>query len=73
VKYCTGRPERFGEADVEEDETDFTRNFGPTTRPYLAPYVYNRDFLNKQHGIRKEGEKYKIRDSTVTILYKYNI
>jgi hypothetical protein len=52
----------------EEDVEEFTRrNSGPTASRYMISYVYDRYFLDKQYGIGKEGEEYKIGDSAVTI------
>ena len=66
--YATTPPSPSRAAIPEEDVEEFTRrNFGPTASPYMASYVYDRDFLDKQYGIRKEGEEYKIGDSAVTI------
>jgi hypothetical protein len=41
--------------------------FGETARPYLVPYIYDREFLDKQYGIRKSGDYYMIVDSNVSI------
>jgi hypothetical protein len=50
-----------GDADespeIEEHVRKFgTENFGELASPYLTPYVYNKRFLNKQYGIRKEAD-----------------
>ena len=40
---------------VEEEVNAFGRkNFGELANPYLTLYFYNRRFLNKQYGIRRE-------------------
>jgi hypothetical protein len=68
VYETTTPPPPSHAAMSEEDVKEFTtRHFGPTASPYMTSYVYDKDFLDKHYGIRKEGEKYKIGDSAVTI------
>jgi hypothetical protein len=41
--------------EIEEHVRDFGRdNFGELASPYLTTYVDNKQFLDKQYGIRKE-------------------
>jgi hypothetical protein len=43
--------------EIEEHVRKFGReNFGKISRPYLTPYVYNKRFLDKLYGIRKEAD-----------------
>jgi hypothetical protein len=42
------------------------RKFGETASPYLVPYIYDREFLDKQYGFRKAGDYYVIGDSNVS-------
>jgi hypothetical protein len=51
--------------EVKEDVPVY--GFGSTAAPYLAPYAYESDSLDRQYGIRKDGDKYSIGNSTVTI------
>ena len=57
--------------EIKEDVPEYS--FGPTASPYLAPYAYDSDSLDKQYGLRKDGDKYKIGNSTVTIDEDSNI
>jgi hypothetical protein len=41
--------------------------FGEIASPYLTPDVYNKRFLDKQYGLRKERGNFKIGDSVVTV------
>src|SRR5215475_5534472 len=55
--------------DVARGEEDMSR-FGRTrsglvAAPFLTPY--NKSFLDKQYGIRKEGDIFKIGDSTLSV------
>jgi len=53
---------------VEEDAQAFGReNVGPIASPYIVPYLYNRRYLDTQYGLRKDGESFKIGDSTVLV------
>jgi len=53
---------------VEEDAQAFGReNVGPIARPYIVPYLYNRRYLDTQYGLRKDGDSFKIGDSTVLV------
>jgi len=41
-------------------------NFGEIASPYLSPYLYNRIFLDKQYGIRREDDgRFMIGESTL--------
>jgi hypothetical protein len=51
--------------DGEEDVPEYS--FGLTASLYLAPYAYDSDSLDKQYGIRKDGDKYRIGNCIVTI------
>jgi hypothetical protein len=57
--------------EVKEDVPGY--GFGPTASPYLAPYAYDSDSLDKQYGLRKDGDEYKFGNSTVTIDEDSNI
>jgi len=58
-----------GKDFVEEEAWAFGRtNVGPTTNPYILPYFYNRRYLDTQYGIRKDGESFKIGETT-TLVY----
>jgi hypothetical protein len=58
----------------EEDVTRFGREkFGSLASPYLTPYIYDTRKLDTQYGIRKEGNEFKIGDSTVTVDTNSNI
>ena len=35
--------------------------------PYLTPYLYNRRFLVKQYGIRRDGGTFMIGNSAVSV------
>ena len=51
---------------VEEDAQAFGReNVGPIASPYMVPYLYNRRYLDTQYGLRKDGDSFKIGESTV--------
>jgi len=53
---------------VDEDVRAFgRRNFGAIASPYLTPYLYNRRFLDKQYGIRRDGGTFMIGNSAVTV------
>ena len=53
---------------VEEDAQAFGReNVGPIASPYIVPYLYNRRYLDTQYGLRKDGDSFKIGDSTVLV------
>jgi hypothetical protein len=59
-------PEMTATIDVEAvPPKEEAYRFGPTTSPYLAPYAYDSDSLDKQYGIRKDGDKYRIGNSIV--------
>jgi len=59
---------------LEEDAKSFGReNVGPVGSPYLMPYVYKRQFLDTQYGIRKEGDIFKIGESSVLVDQDGNI
>jgi hypothetical protein len=46
-----------GSPEIEEHFRKFGReHFGKIASPYLTPYLYNKRFLNKQYGIRKEAD-----------------
>jgi hypothetical protein len=47
--------------------------FGSMASPYLTPYLYNKRLLDRQCGIRKEGNVFKIGDSTLTVDEHSNI
>jgi hypothetical protein len=57
--------------EIKEDEPD--HSFGPTAGPYLAPYAYDSDSLDRQYGLRKDCDKHKIGNSTDTIDEDSNI
>jgi hypothetical protein len=40
---------------------------GDTASPYLVSYIYAREFLDQQYGIRKFGDYYMVGDSNVCI------
>jgi hypothetical protein len=48
--------------EIKEGVTEY--NFGTTASPYLAPYAYDSDALDKQYGLRKDGDKYKNENSS---------
>jgi hypothetical protein len=53
---------------IEPEVRKFGREqFGEIASPYLAPYVYNKKFLDKQYGLRKERGNFKIGDSLVAV------
>jgi len=53
---------------VEEDARAFGReNVGPIASPYIVPYLYNRRYIDTQYGIRKDGDSFKIGESTVLV------
>ena len=53
---------------VEEDARAFVReNVGPIPSPYILLYLYNRPFLDTEYFIRKDGDSFKIGDSTVLV------
>jgi hypothetical protein len=54
---------------VEEEVKKFGRkNFGEIASPYLTPHLYNRRFLDRQYGIRREdGGRFMIGDSTLSV------
>jgi len=43
------------------------KHYGEISRPYLGPYLSNTRLLDSQYGILREGDKFKIGNSTVTI------
>ena len=43
------------------------KNVGYVTTPYLLPYVYNSQLLDKQYGIRNDGDRFKIGDFVVVV------
>jgi hypothetical protein len=51
--------------EVKEEVPEYC--FGPRATSYLALYAYNSDSLDRQYGIRKDGDKYRIGNSTDTI------
>jgi hypothetical protein len=57
--------------DGEEDVPEYS--FGLTASPYLAPYAHESDSLVKEYGLRNDGDKYRIGNSTVTIDADSNI
>jgi len=53
---------------VEEDAQAFGReNVGPIASPYIVPYLYNRRYLDTQYDLRKDGDSFKIGDTTVLV------
>ena len=42
-------------------------HFGEIASPYLTPYLYNRHFLDKQYGLRRDDSTFMIGDSTVSV------
>jgi hypothetical protein len=56
------------ETNFEEDVRKFgSTQFGSVASPYLAPYLYNKRFLYRQYGSMKEGNVFKIGDSSLTL------
>jgi hypothetical protein len=52
----------------EEDVHTFVReSFGAVASPYLSPFVNRRGVLDMDYGLRKEGDKFFIRNSDVTV------
>jgi hypothetical protein len=42
---------------VDEEVRAFGKSiFGEIASPYLSPYIYNKSFLDKEYGIRKDGD-----------------
>jgi hypothetical protein len=67
---ASGEPTQPSERSAieEEEAVDFTkRKFGKTASPYLVPYIYDKEFLDRQYGIRKSGDHYMVGDSNVSI------
>ena len=73
-------PKRRGSSDEIEDDDDGggddtyetiddddVREFGEIASPYLTPYLYNRRFLDKQYGIRRDGGTFMIGNSAVSV------
>jgi len=53
---------------VEEDARAFGKdNVNPTASPYILPYLYKRLYVDTQFGISKDGDSFKIVDSTVLV------
>ena len=53
---------------LEEDAKAFGReNLGSVASPYLMPYAYKRRFHDTQYGILKDGDIFKIGDSSVLV------
>src|SRR5215510_10953229 len=51
------------DTDYDDDEAENTSQFGKT---WLAS-PYNKSFLDIQYGIRKDGDSFKIGDSTLSV------
>jgi hypothetical protein len=50
------------------DVRTFSRkSFGAIASPYLSPYVHKRGVLDAEYGLRKEGSKFFIGNSDVTV------
>ena len=56
--------DNFAEEDVQAFGTE---NAGTIASPYTVPYFYNKRFLDTQHGIRKVGNSFTIRDSAILV------
>jgi hypothetical protein len=75
VKRVQGDDEKSDDDDDDDDDVyiepevqQFGREqFGEIASQYLAPYVYNKRFLDKQYGLRKERCNFKIGVSLVTV------
>jgi len=53
---------------IKEDARAFGRkNVGALASPYILPYLYNRQYLDTQYGIRKVGDSFNIGYSTVLV------
>jgi hypothetical protein len=55
--------------DVSEEDVDtFVKMFiGAVASPYLSPFVHKRGVLDIEYGLRKEGDKFFIAISDVTV------
>jgi hypothetical protein len=51
----------------EEFKSNGERLFGTRASPYLTPYLYEKGFLDKQYGLRKEDGNFMIDDSNVSV------
>jgi hypothetical protein len=82
------RPAEYEDDDDDDDDTDDDEpnipeeeevkrfgkeTFGTLASPYLTPYIYDTRRLDTLYGIRKDGDVFKIGDSTVTIDSDSNI
>jgi hypothetical protein len=81
--WTAKRPASIGNyADDKDDDNDATDNyetvdenvrshgkriFCSLASPYLMPYLYNKRFLEKQYGFRRDGDTFMIGDSAVTV------
>jgi len=53
---------------IEERSKMFvTKNVGSVASTYIMPYVYKKRFLDTQYGILKDGDIFKIGDSSVVV------
>jgi hypothetical protein len=62
--------------DTEDDDDQYIdeevksygeSHFGTRDSPYLTPYLYDKGFLDKQYGLRKEDGNFMIGDSNVSV------
>ena len=61
--------------DDDDDETEVgekvklfgRKHCGEIASPFLTPYLSNTQLLDTQYGIRREGNNFKIDNSTITI------
>jgi hypothetical protein len=46
------------EHDLKEKDVDEfgTKHFGELASPYVTPYLYNKTYLDRDYGIRKEPD-----------------
>jgi hypothetical protein len=75
TSYAT--PKRVVETEDEGDDDDQyideevksygARHFGTPASPYLTPYLYDKGFLDKQYGLRKEDGNFMVGDSNVSV------
>ena len=54
--------------NIDEEVRAFSRkHFGEIASPYLTPYLYNRRFLDKQYGIRRNDSIFMIGNSNESV------
>jgi hypothetical protein len=69
--------ERGYEEEGVDDERDFTekdinefgtKHFGELASPYVPPYLYNKAYLDRDYGIRKDPDgQFRIGNSLIEI------